>query len=486
METVWEAVAARERRDPAAVAVRAERDVSYRELVRRAEVLADEIAGRAGAGQVIALEAVTPLAAAVAILAAARSRCPIVPISLESPPARRAAIMSDAEPALILRETGEPGTLVVDPAPGGAVMLRPRPDLTSVAYVMYTSGSTGRPKGVMVPHDALCARLAALAQVPGLAAGESILAMTAFSFDISMAELLLPLTVGGSFVAAPPEARLEPQVFDRVVREYRPDVIQATPSFWRLALAWGWEGARNARVWAGGEALTPSLASGLLPRCARLWNVYGPTEATIWATAARITASGSIHLGDPLPGSGLCLESDDGELLTPGQPLRQGEILIYGEGLAQGYLNMPDLTARQFRACRTPQGTVRCYRTGDRGHYADDGTLRFLGRLDGQIKLRGYRIELAEIETVLEEHPAVREAVAVVLDAEHPERAYISVWLVAAAGLTSRRVQDWLGTRLPASMRPARITLVEGLPRTVAGKVDRVALASLASAMASL
>jgi amino acid adenylation domain-containing protein len=354
--------------------------------------------------------------------------------------------------------------------------------MADVAYVMYTSGSTGRPKGVVVSHDALRSRLAAMALVPGFAAGESFLAMAAISFDISMAELFLPLSTGGCFVAAPPEARLDPAIFARVVAEHRPSVIQATPSFWRLALAWGWGGATAARLWSGGEALTPSLARSLIPRCAQLWNVYGPTETTIWSSAARITTSDSIHLGEPLPGTGLCLEGDDGDLVRADQPPRQGEILIYGDGLALGYLNRPDLTAQQFRVCRTPDGAVQCYRTGDRAHYERDGTLRFLGRLDGQIKLRGHRIELAEIEIVLEEHPAVREAVAVLAHPDQPEMAHIEVWLATDAGVTSRQIQGWLSSRLPASMRPSRLSIVPALPRTVTGKVDRVAIAQWASA----
>jgi non-ribosomal peptide synthetase component F len=288
------------------------------------------------------------------------------------------------------------------------------------------------------------------------------------------------LITGGSFVAAPPEARLDPMIFAQVVRQYQPSVIQATPSFWRLALACGWEGAANARLWSGGEALTPSLTRSLLPICGQLWNLYGPIEATIWASAARITTAESVHLGEPLPGAGLCLEDDDGELVTPAQSLHPGEILLYGESLARGYLHLPDLTARQFRACRTPDGVMRCYRTGDRAQYGHDGTLRFLGRRDDQIKLRGHRIELGEIEAVLEEHPAIREAVAVVVGTEDPDTAQIVACLVAHAEVTSREIKGWLSTRLPAIMRPARISIVSALPRTVTGKVDRVWIADRA------
>jgi amino acid adenylation domain-containing protein len=476
MDTIWEAVATRAEQNPAATAARGERDLSYGELLRSATALGRRIQAGASAGQIVAMEATTPLGAATAILAAARSRCPVLPISKDCPGMRRTAMFTDAEPALIVRET-EPDRFAVEQL----TTRSSRPETANVAYVIYTSGSTGRPKGVVVRHEAFLARLDALAHVPGFAAGESFLAMSDFSFDPSLVELFLPLITGGSFVAAPPEARVDPAIFAGVVHQYRPDVMQATPSFLRLALAWGWAGAAGARLWSGGEILTPSLTRSLLPRCAQLWNVYGPTEATIWAAAAHITAADSIHLGEPVPGLTLRLEGDDGELITSGQPLRQGQILIYGDSLAQGYLNLPELTAQQFRG---QDGTGRSYRSGDRGQYATDGTLQFLGRLDNQVKLRGHRIELAEVETVIEEHPAVREAVAVVVGADHPESAHLAVWLVADAesGLTSRQIRAWLSDRLPSGMRPGRISIVPTLPRTVTGKVDRISIASRISA----
>jgi amino acid adenylation domain-containing protein len=476
VRTVWEVADARARSDPAAIAIRGERDLSYGDLIRCAGELAGQIQAAAAPGRFVVLEATTPLAAVTGILAAARARCPFVSVSADSPEARRAAMLADVEPALILREA-EPGRLAVEQLASEPARLQ-RPDMTSVAYVMYTSGSTGRPKGVVVEHEALCARLDGLSRHPGFGAGESILAMTAFSFDPSLVELLLPVFTGGSFVVAPPEARLDPVIFGQVVREYEPSVIQATPSFYRLALACGWEGAANARLWSGGEVLTPSLARSLLPLCGQLWNLYGPTEGTIWASAARITTPESVHLGEPLPGLGLCLEGDDGELVTPARPLHPGEILVYGQNLARGYLHQPDLTARQFRDCRTPDGMMPCYRTGDRAQYGDDGTLRFLGRRDGQIKLRGHRIELGEIESVLEEHPAIGEAVAVVVGTEDPDTAQIVAWLVAPAEVTPREIRSWLSSRLPARMRPARISIVPALPRTVTGKVDRVSIAN--------
>ncbi|HLX48000.1 MAG TPA: AMP-binding protein [Streptosporangiaceae bacterium] len=477
MRTIWDAVQAQAQRAPLATAACGERGYTYQELTDRAAGASKLILAQADPGDIVALDIATPAAGAIAILAAARARCPVLPLSPEAPQARRQDMLDDARPAVLLREAGD-DTLTAEPL---APVRRPdaageRPyDMRDVAYIMYTSGSTGRPKGVVVPHDALLSKLEGLARAPGFGPADSFLAMSTLSFDISLAELFLPLITGGRFVAAPPATRLDPAVFDRVVRASRPDVIQATPSFWRLALAWGWRPGSGSRLWSGGEVLTPGLARKLLGGCAELWNVYGPTETTLWATAARITAADSIGLGDPLPGSGLCLTDSDGKLVSePGHP---AEILLYGAGVALGYLNRPELTAELFKVCGTFDGPRLCYRTGDQAQYTADGRLQFLGRTDGQVKLRGHRIELAELEAVAEEHPAVREAVAVLRDAGDPARAHIALFVVAGPELTARRVRDWMSERLPAAMRPGRISIRPALPRTTSGKADRISLA---------
>jgi D-alanine--poly(phosphoribitol) ligase subunit 1 len=458
--TVWHAVC-----DTAgtAVAIRtAERDLHYAELVERADRLSALIAGLVDPGEVVALDATGAVAGVVATLACARSGCAILPLSAESPPMHRDAVIEDAGAAVCVRE-GDGDELAVEPTG-----YRSGRDMRDVAYLMYTSGSTGRPKGVLVPHTALLDRLAGLARVPGLAAGESILAMTAFSFDISMAELLLPLTVGGYLIAAPPRARLDPALFTELVQRHVPDVIQATPSFWRLALSLGWPGSPSTRLWCGGEALTTSLARVLLPAGKELWNLYGPTEATIWASADRVSSPDRISLGAPLPGSGICLDGFGAE----------GEILLYGAGLALGYLNRDELTRQRFQVCRTPDGPRLCYRTGDRARYRADGSLEFVGRTDSQVKLRGHRIELGEVGAVLEECPGVREAAVVVRDADAPERAQLAAFVVAGPGVAVPEIRRWLAERLPISMRPGLVSIEPALPRTAAGKIDRVRLAA--------
>jgi amino acid adenylation domain-containing protein len=469
--TVWEVFVAQARNCPDATAIRSDRDLSYAELRSRVEDLAERIRCLVPPGSVLALDAAHPGLGAHAYLAAARSGCAVLPLNQDSPPLHRAAVLADARPAATLvQRSGERLDVIHAADRDGAA----RTDFDGVAYILFTSGSTGQPKGVVVPHQALVDRLGALATLPGLAAGESMLAMTALSFDISIAEMLLPLVVGGTVVAANDWARRDPSTFTEAVRRFAPDVLQATPSFWRLALAVGWPGAPASRIWCGGEAMTTNLAARLLPRCRELWNVYGPTEATIYASAALVESPEAISLGAPLSGTGICLVNSAGSIVSPGV---EGEIVLYGDGLALGYLDRPELTADRFRVGPTPHGTQMRYRTGDRGRYRPDGSLEYLGRTDGQIKLRGHRIELGEIERTVEAHPHVSQAVAVVHAGDEPSRAYIAAYVVASPDTIEPDLRAWLADRLPLPMRPARILLTDALPRTSAGKVDRVALA---------
>ncbi|MGA5821186.1 AMP-binding protein [Kitasatospora sp. NPDC094028] len=481
MSTIWDVVRQQADHDPTAVAVqRGDGFTSYRELTGLAAELGDAIAAATGPGRLLALDAADGFAGAVAFLAAARAGCAVLPLNQESPAAHRAAVLRDARPALTIRHTGTGGFALAEPGSEPGVVPRDS-GMDGTAYVMYTSGSTGTPKGVAVPHTALLDRLAGLARVPGLTAGESVVSMTALSFDISLAETLLPLTVGARLIVAPPMARVDPEAFIAFLADHRPDVVQATPSFWRLALAGGWPGSPASRLWSGGEALSPALAADLLPAGRELWNLYGPTEATIWATAALVKDPEAVSLGDPLPGTSVLLVAEDGPDGEPGavvdEPGTEGELLLLGAGLAEGYLDRDDLTRRAFRSLPTPLGERRAYRTGDRARYRADGSLEYLGRTDGQVKLRGHRIELGEIEAALERHPAVSQAAVVLRDAGLPS-VHVAAFLVTTDGVDGRELRRWLRGQLPPSHHPRSLTIRDALPRTAAGKVDRVRLAT--------
>jgi D-alanine--poly(phosphoribitol) ligase subunit 1 len=470
--TFWDEFAGQARRTPGANAVWSDRYYTYSEIAEKAGLVSERIQDAVPPGGLITLMAHDYAAAVVGLLAAARARCPVLRINRQNPALYQAAITADARPCAVLADEAGRPDLQLTPAPGDGGGAARTPD---AAYVIYTSGSTGRPKGVVVSHQALIDRLRGLVQFPGFAAGESMLAMAALSFDMSVTELFLPLTVGGCVIAAP-AARRDQQYFRHVTERFRPSVIQATPSFWRLALASGWSGGPGSRIWCGGEALTPALAAQLLPRCAELWNLYGPTEATVWASAGQVEAPETISLGSPLPGTGLALVDRAGRPVEEAE--RPGEIVIYGQGLATSYLREEELTRERFTDLATPDGLRRCYRTGDRAVCTDDGDLVFLGRDDNQIKLRGFRIELGELESVLEEHPEVSEAVAVLQHADDPDRAYLSAFAVPVGEADSGEIRKWLSARLPSSILPRKLTLVSALPRTDGGKVDRGALTS--------
>lgn len=473
MRTMWDVVTEQCERAPAAIAAVGERPYTYEELTARAATLAETTFGHVPPGSLAAFDTASPVSAAVTMLAAARHGCAVLPLNHDSPRAYRDKVLSDARPALIV-ESAEEGVFAAEKTSFTREAEGAAGDLADIAYVMYTSGSTGRPKGVMVPHSSLLARLSGLAEVPGFGSGESIVAMTALSFDISMAEMLLPLSVGGRFIAAPPDARNDPDAFAELLERHSPDVVQATPSFWRLATAAGEEGAAVNRIWCGGEPLTRNLAGLLLRHSRELWNVYGPTEATIWATAARIESADSITLGSALPGSGVMLDGST----TDGAEPEEGELLLFGDGLAAGYLGMEELTRQRFHLHDTPQGRRTVYRTGDRARRLPDGGLLFLGRDDDQIKLRGQRIELGEVEAALEEHPAITEAVVMLRDRDRPERAYLEALVVTTKELSAPDLRRWVRDRLPAGHCPTRFTTRTALPRTTAGKIDRAGLAS--------
>jgi amino acid adenylation domain-containing protein len=351
----------------------------------------------------------------------------------------------------------------------------------SLVYVIYTSGSTGRPKGVQVSHRALVNLLTSMQAQPGLAAQDSLLAVTTISFDIAALELYLPLVVGARCVIASGEASSDGLQLCRMLEDEDISVMQATPSTWKMLLESGWPGKSNLKVLSGGEALSRELASQLLGKAHSVWNVYGPTETTVWSAVHPITsATGPIAIGRPIGNTQMYIL--DGNL----QPVPAGiigELYIGGLGLARGYFKLPGLDAERFIANPFAQEpNSRLYRTGDLARYLPDGCIECLGRIDSQVKVRGFRIELGEIESVLREHPAVSEACAIVREETAGDQRLVAyVMLEGKSGSTLDEIRGFLKERLPGYMMPALVS-IDRLPLTPNGKLDRHALPAPANA----
>ncbi|WP_327072450.1 amino acid adenylation domain-containing protein [Kitasatospora purpeofusca] len=419
-------------RTPAAEAVRCGAEaLDYAELDRRSDRLAARLRGR-GVGRDVLVGVCTERSVdlVVALLAVLKSGGAFVPIDPEFPPERIAYMLADSGLPVLLtqRPVAErlPATAAEllcldepyeepDEEPVGLAhdTAEPAPvvEEDDLAYVIYTSGSTGRPKGVQVPHRALANFLRSMRERPGLTAGDTLLAVTTHSFDISLLELLLPLVTGARVVVAERGAAADGEQLSRLLAASGASVVQATPSTWRMLLDAGWPGAPGLKALAGGEALPAELARRLRSGGVELWNMYGPTETTIWSAVAEV-GDGPISIGAPIANTELHVLDEQGRLTPPGVP---GELYIGGAGLARGYLGRPELTAERFVPHPLGAGPQdRLYRTGDLVRRRRDGGIEFLGRLDHQVKVRGFRIELGEIESELARRPEVGHAVVTV------------------------------------------------------------------------
>ena len=407
-----------------------------------------------------------------------------VPLDPDYPSERIAHVLDDAGAAALVASRAvatrlaRPGLPVLDldaglPEPDAAAWQMPSPQ--DLAYVIYTSGSTGRPKGVEIEHAALANFIDAMRDEPGLQPQDVVLAITTLSFDIAGLELWLPLCVGARVHVAPAGAGRDPQLLQTLLGHTRATLLQATPSTWRLLVESGWPGDPALAALCGGEALPEPLAAALVSRVGRLWNMYGPTETTIWSAVHRVQPGEPVVLGRPLRNTCFHVLDARGGLLPDGLA---GELWIGGHGLARGYHGRPDLSSERFRPDPfEPAPGARLYRTGDRVRRRRDGTLVYLGRLDHQVKLRGYRIEPGEIENLLQQQPDVREALVIVREDTPGDQQLVAyVTPVGAALLDPGALKDTLRRSLPDYMVPAAIVVLPALPLTPNGKVDRAAL----------
>ncbi|MRG98067.1 non-ribosomal peptide synthetase/type I polyketide synthase [Polyangium spumosum] len=459
-----ELVEAQVERTPGSVAVIFEgRAISYRELDEKANRLAHRLR-RSGVGpeSLVGVCLERSLELVIALLAILKAGGAYVPIDPEYPRERVAFMLADSGVSLCLTHARLTGAL--PPFSGQFLVLDAMADdlaresvegpprvigPQNLAYVIYTSGSTGRPKGVQIPHRAVVNFLASMRKRPGITERDVLLAVTSLSFDIAGLEIFLPLAAGACLVVvsravAVDGARLSALMAQPGGGAGACTFFQATPATFRLLLEAGWEGSPALRVLCGGEALPRDLASKILDRVGSLWNVYGPTETTIWSTLHQITSkTAPILIGRPIANTQVHLLDARMEPVPIGVP---GELFIGGVGVARGYLNRPELTAERFRPdpfAREPG--ARMYRTGDLAAWQEDGNLAYLGRIDDQVKIRGHRIELGEIEVVLREHSMVRDAVVCAREDTPGDKRLVAYFVPRARGATTNLDEEQVG-----------------------------------------
>ena len=490
-------------RTPDAVAVVfCDHQWTYRELNAQAEILARRLrSAGVGPGTFVAICLNRSLELMATLLAVFKAGGAYLPLDPAYPAERLTFMIEDAKPAVIVvsKQTADLFTLPTLPkqrlfwvdsagdkaGPGpDAIHKSPIPPQSSdAAYVLYTSGSTGKPKGVIVTHRNVSNFFTAMDAVVGTEAGVW-LAVTSINFDISVFELFWTLARGFRIILQE-EGQWASQAGSKhslpeQMRRHGVTHLQCTPSLASMLICDS--ESSNAlkplrRFMVGGEPLPLDLANRLSEIITGdLFNLYGPTETTVWSAAQRIRKhEKQILIGRPVANTRLYILDPERELVPIGSV---GELYIGGDGLAREYLNRPDVTRERFVThAFSPARTERLYRTGDLVRYGRDGRLEFMGRIDQQIKIRGVRIELGEIEAVLREHPDVRDAVVVVLEAEADDKRLVAYIVPSSPQPPSTsQLQQWLGSKLPKMLVPSALVFLPEFPKTPNGKLDRRAL----------
>jgi amino acid adenylation domain-containing protein len=459
--------------------------LTYAALNRRANQLARYLRSHGlGVGALVGVCLERSLTLITTLLAVQKAGAAYVPLDPGFPVGRLRFMVADSRLAALVTsaETSdrfgvpagvqiiEPEAAVCDPLDTSNPETQTSPE--DIAYVIYTSGSTGHPNGVAVSHGALSNFLGAMRCAPGLAASDVVAAVTTVSFDIAALELYLPLAVGARVELISRDVAADGIALAQRLSATGATVLQATPATWRLLIEAGWRGRDGFRAFCGGETLSRDLADAVLEHVDALWNLYGPTETTIWSTAEQVErGAAAVSIGRPIANTSVYVLDAAGQPAAIGVP---GEIWIGGAGVATGYHLRSELTARRFVADPfSPAPGARMYRTGDLGRFGGDGRLFHMGRMDRQVKLRGFRIETGEIEAALATHPAVSRAVVVArnLASDHPRLVAYIVYH-PAEDLTASEARAHLRRTLPEYMLPSMFVTMDSLPMTPNGKVD--------------
>ena len=486
-------VEAQVERTPDAIAlVYEDHRLTFKEMNARANQLAHELRKHgAGPDELVGLCVGRTTDLVVALLAIVKTGAAYLPLDPLFPPERLGYMVEDSGARLLVTEESLrdalpefAGTTILLEDEGWKANRADNPDVKvgpeHLAYLIYTSGSTGKPKGVQVPRGALTNFLWSMREWLELSERDRLLTVTTISFDIAGLEIWLPLLTGAETVVASRESAVDGNALRELLERHDITFMQATPVTWRILFEAGWLGKPDLQAVCGGEAMPPEVAARLVPAVKRVWNLYGPTETTIWSTGYKIADGRQpILIGRPLANTQCYILDPQRQPVPVGVT---GELYIGGDGLAYGYLHRAELTAEKFVPDPFIGGEARMYRTGDLARYRADGNIECLGRIDHQVKIRGYRIELGEIEETLKQLPEIQQAVVIAREDTPGDKRLVAYYAASANGQpeqetsAAERFRSHLFGSLPEYMIPAAYVRLETFPLTPNGKLDRKAL----------
>ncbi len=480
-----------------------EENISYRDLDLKSSQLASFLIDNdINKGDIVGLLTERSASMIVCLLAILKAGCVYLPLDPEYPRDRIEFMVDDADAKILLVSqkynkayTTRARELIIDeilsslneqPTPYRDEPVTP----ADLAYIIYTSGSTGKPKGVIITHGNLSNLLLSMQSLLGIKPSDRLLAVITISFDMAGFEIYLPLISGAEVVVASSEAIKDGRMLLSIIKDKKINMLQATPSTFQMMVDSGWKRTPELRVFSGGEALSLELARKLLENAFEVWNMYGPTETTIYSTVKQISATDTaVTIGKPIKNTRIYITDPNGQEVSQGQ---EGEILIGGDGVAVGYLRRPELSNERFiRDQYSTDPHARIYKTGDLGKLLDNGEIQYLGRIDQQVKIRGYRIELGEIESILLRQTGIRQCVVTANEDQFLQKrlvAYVipaedAMWMESGSSeeiqLPQEVVKIWkdqLSRSLPVFMIPDRYVALRRFPVTPNGKIDRLAL----------
>lgn len=479
-----------------------ETEISYEELEKRSNRFANYLIEEGvQKGDIVGILMDRSIEMVVALIATMKSGAAYLPLDPLYPEERIEYMLSDSSAKFVITSEEKRSTstksLVFSLTPNRIQLSDECPNISitgnDLAYILYTSGSTGNPKGVQIENHSFLNFLLSMQRQPGINDQDILLAATTISFDIAGLELFLPLISGAQVVLASSNTARDGGALLKLIEEKKITILQATPITWTMLLECGWNRTQRLKVLCGGEALPKKLAERLVGMGNEVWNMYGPTETTIWSSIKRISnLSEPITIGYPIANTQIYILDDSLNQAPVGS---SGEIYISGEGLARGYLNRTELTSERFLPNPFLKSASRMYKTGDIGYFLENGEIVCLGRTDDQVKINGFRIELGEIEYLLSNQPDVKEAIVTIHEVQ-PNQQTLLAYVVLNKNFiranddlkpAETRVNyppqhivsnctKALRRRLPEYMIPSHYFSVDRFPTTKNGKIDRKSL----------